>query len=484
MSNEHDIIYADSVSDYAGKHEVVVVGFGIAGAAAAIEAKRAGANVAVIERSSAGGGASAMSSGIFYLGGGTDVQKACGFDDDADNMYRFMTSSIGTEDADMIRYYCDNNLEHFAWLEAQGINFERTYNPGKNVFLLTPEGLLSTGNEKVWPYRELARPVPRGHQANGGGEAPVQKGMENLIQKCLDEGVQPYYDSRAMSLIVDRETGQVCGVQVRQGGDVINIAASKAVILTTGSFVMNEDMAKQYLNITETSDPLGSAYSDGSGILMGEAAGAATDAMDGMIPTASIYPPGQLIKGIIVNENGKRFVAEDSYHGRTGQFISEQPNMRAYLIVDEEIFAYPEITTAQHRLVDGYESVEDMEAGLELPKGSLTATITRYNEMVAAGEDKDFFKHPDWLKPLGEGAWAAFDLSFDRSRYYFINLGGLKTNINSQVVDAKGNAVPGLYAAGACATHIPKQGKSYASGMSLGPGSFYGRVAGRHAAGL
>ena len=229
-------------------------------------------------------------------------------------------------------------------------------------------------------------------------------------------------------------------------------------------------------------DPLGSPYSDGSGIKLGEAAGAALEAMDGHISTASIYPPGQLIKGIIVNAEGKRIVAEDSYHGRTAAFIAEQPHLRAYLIVDSEIFAYPEIETARHQLVDGYETIEEMEAGLEMPAGSLTSTMAKYNENAAEGKDPEFYKHSDWVKPLDQGPWAAFDLSYDRSYYYYLTLGGLKTNVDAQVVKPDGSPVAGLYAAGACAAHIANKGKVYASGMSLGPGSFFGRVAGKHCA--
>lgn len=471
-----------AVDHYHATHDVIVLGLGIAGACAALEARRAGADVLTIERASSGGGASALSSGIFYLGAGTEVQQACGFEDDADNMYRFMTASMGSENADMVRLYCDDNVEHFHWLEAQGIHFERTYHDGKAVFLLTPEGLLTTGNEKLWPYREIARPVPRGHQANGGGETPCNQGMQNLIGRCLEEGVQVSCDSRALALITCPDNHAVVGVQVRRNGTTENLAARRGVVIASGSFVMNRDLVKKYLNTTPTSDPLGIPYSDGSGLLMAVAAGAATDAMEGMIPTASIYPPAQLIKGIIVNNQGKRFVAEDSYHGRTGQFISEQPGQRAFLIVDSEIFAYPEIETARHQLIDGYETIEDMEAGLQLPRDSLTATIAAYNRHAADGRDPDFYKHPDWLKPLDKGPWAAFDISYNRSYYLFINLGGLKINVNAEVLDRDGRPIEGLYAAGACTAHIPKSGKSYASGMSLGPGSYFGRVAGRNAA--
>ncbi|MEY4372638.1 MAG: fumarate reductase flavoprotein subunit, partial [Actinomycetota bacterium] len=76
----------------------------------------------------------------------------------------------------------------------------------------------------------------------------------------------------------------------------------------------------------------------------------------------------------------------------------------------------------------------------------------------------------------------AFDLSFDKRLYSYITLGGLATNVNGQAVDEAGHPVRGLYAAGASAAHFPQTGAEYASGMSLGPGSYFGRRAGRHAA--
>ena len=461
--------------------DVIVIGYGIAGACAALEAARSGGDVLMVERASAGGGASALSSGIFYLGGGTPVQQACGYEDDPDNMYRFMVSSMGSEDAGLMRQYCDDNVAHFNWLEAQGIPFERTSYKDKAVFLLSTEGLMSTGNEKVWPYRDIARPVPRGHQVAEEGESPGNKAMTALIVRCEEAGIRASYDSQATALIIN-DTGRVCGVCIRRDGQQRTLKAEKAVIVTTGGFAMNPDMVADNLSrLSETAEPLGMPYTDGSGINMATSAGAATGAMDGMIATASIYPPGKLIKGIIVNQQGKRFVAEDSYHGRTAAFIMEQAEQRAYLIVDEEIFAYPEITSANHHLIDGFETIEEMETALKIPKGALVDTMTHYNTHAAQGRDPLFEKHPDWVKPLNRGPYAAFDISFNRSIYLYMTLGGLKINHNAEVVNPDGLAIPGLYAAGACTAHIPKSGKSYASGMSLGPGSYFGRIAGRHA---
>jgi hypothetical protein len=94
------------------------------------------------------------------------------------------------------------------------------------------------------------------------------------------------------------------------------------------------------------------------------------------------------LKGILVNRFGKRFVAEDSYHSRTGVISREQPDGIVYLIVDSSIFAYPRFAEMMNiQLVDGWETVAEMEAGLSLPAGSVVKTMADYNAHAAQGED-------------------------------------------------------------------------------------------------
>lgn len=461
--------------------DVVVVGLGVAGTCAALEAHRAGAHVLVLERTSGGGGASATSEGIFYLGGGTAVQEACGYQDDTANMMRFLEESTTTPARANLEAFCAGSVEHFDWLEAQGVPFERRLFPGKAVAVHSGEGLLTTGNEKVWPFRDLARPVPRGHQTRASAE---EKGgavaMRALLATFAAAGVPVLYDAAAIGLVTDR-TGRVRGVRARREGAEIFVEARNGVVLAAGSFNLNREMTAEHLPaVSAAGKPLGIDTNDGTGIRLGESVGAVARGMDGVIATASIYPPEQLVKGIVVNNQGDRFVAEDSYHGRLAYFVERQPEHAAYLVVDEEIFAYPQ--HGSHKFVDAWSTIEEMEAGLGVPTGSLAATLSEYNRDVADGVDRRFRKHPDWLKPL-HGRWAAFDISLTRSDYHYISLGGLAADEHGRALDSDGEPVAGLYAVGACAAHIPQNGAEYASGLSLGPGSFFGRRAGRHAAG-
>jgi succinate dehydrogenase/fumarate reductase flavoprotein subunit len=114
--------------------EIIVVGFGSAGASAAIEAASAGAKVSLFEVASGSGGTSALSSGYLYFGGGggTPAQRDNGFTDTTEDFYRYMMLAGGPDaDEARVRLYADNALEHYHWLEAQGVRFRNTYLPGK-----------------------------------------------------------------------------------------------------------------------------------------------------------------------------------------------------------------------------------------------------------------------------------------------------------------------------------------------------------------
>ncbi|MEZ5597193.1 MAG: FAD-dependent oxidoreductase [Pseudomonadales bacterium] len=483
MTHIPQLLRADAVDTWTETADVVVIGYGIAGACAALEARQAGADVLVLERASGGGGASALSAGIFYLGGGTAVQNAVGYTDTPDDMFNFLMASTGAPDALLVRRFCDEAAGHFDWLEAQGVPFERTYYKDKAVIAPTSDCLASTGNEKVWPYYLFAAPVPRGHKVAKVGDGGGALATNALIARCAEAGVRVMVDTRVNALVRDAAE-RICGVRARQTTGEITVRARRGVVLAAGGFGMNGEYMREWCpNFPTTGvNPIGIPHNDGAALELGLSAGAAVQAMSGTIATASFYPPAQLIKGILVNNRGERFVAEDSYHGRTAEYIAEQPDTVAYLVLDSATFAYPENQRAAHRLVDGFETVAEMEAALSLPEGSLRKTLADYNAAAARGEDPLLHKHPDWLQPLDKPPYAAFEVGYNNSMYHYLTLGGIQTNSNAEVLDRHGRAIPGFYAAGACVSSIPQDGKGYASGLSLGPGSYYGRVAGLNAA--
>jgi len=246
---------------------------------------------------------------------------------------------------------------------------------------------------------------------------------------------------------------------------------------------MNPEMVAEYTPaLSAKLITLGSTYDDGLGIRLGMSVGADLKHMDEPFITAPFYPPSVLVTGLIVNSRGMRFVAEDSYHARTSQFVLEQSGSAAYLIVDSAHVEQPQMPLVP--VLDGYQTVAEMAAGLGIPAGSLQKTLARYNHHAARGEDPDFHKSADWLAPQDQGPWAVFDLRLGHALYAGFTLGGLCTTVDAQVKRPDGSVIPGLYAAGACASNIAQDGKGYGSGTQLGEGSFFGRRAGRHAAQL
>src|ERR1700712_3933765 len=126
-------VRALDVETWTDEVNVVVVGFGIAGACAALEAARAGARVLLLERASEPGGTSAMSGGHFYLGGGTAVQRATGVEDSAEEMFKYLMAVSLDPDEEKIRTFCEDSVEHFDWIESLGMQFERSFYPEKAV---------------------------------------------------------------------------------------------------------------------------------------------------------------------------------------------------------------------------------------------------------------------------------------------------------------------------------------------------------------
>jgi succinate dehydrogenase/fumarate reductase flavoprotein subunit len=384
-------------------------------------------------------------------------------------------------EAPKIRAYCDDSVEHFHWLEGLGVPFERSYFAGKAALQQTTECLTWTGNEKVWPFRERAKPAPRGHKVAQEGIEAGSLLMKKLIGGAQSLGVRERCDHRAIGLIVD-ERGSVVGVCYRHFGEHGDIRARRGVVLAAGGYIMNEGMfARELAWMPRDLIKQGTNNDDGSGILLGVAAGGEPVGLDRAFLTSPFYPPADMLKGILVNAEGRRFVAEDSYHGRTAGFLVEQPQGIGYLVLDSTIFGYPPYKFLEQALVDGFDTVEEMEKRLQLPAGSLVATMAEYNRNARKGDDPLFHKHEDWLKPLDQPPYAVFDLSVHRAKFAGFSLGGLRTSVDSEVLAKDGRPVRGLYAAGACAWNIAQDARGYSSGTCLGESTYFGRRAGRHA---
>lgn len=464
--------------------DVVVAGYGVAGASAAVEAARAGADVLVLERTGSWGGAASMAGGFIYLGGGTALQKACGFSDSVDNMAAFLNVAMGPgADKQRIADYCEGSVAHFEWLVGCGVPFKAEFFGEPGWEPMGDQGLMYSGGENSFPFNTIADPAPRGHvpQMSDKKQGEASAGfmlMKPLVETATAAGARALYDVRVQRLVVS-DDGRVVGVVARQFGNEVTVQARRGVVLATGSFAYNEAMVARYAPRIAGRPAASIEQHDGRAIRMAQALGADLAHMDAT-EVAIFADPQQMVRGILVNGRGQRYVAEDTYPGRIGQVTLYHQDNTAYLIIDgeaqDEAMASlsPQLMLRPPTWVA--DTVADLEADIGLPSGSLQTTVALYNAGAARGEDPLLHKKAEWLKPIGSPV-GAIDLRESTGGF---TLGGLATTLDAEVLHVSGEPIPGLFAAGRCSAGLAAWG--YASGISLGDGSFYGRRAGRGAA--
>jgi 3-oxo-5alpha-steroid 4-dehydrogenase len=521
--------------------DVVVIGFGGAGAAAALQAREGGAQVIVLDRFG-GGGTTAYSGGVFYAGG-TRFQREAGIDDDANNLEAYLALEIG--DAvrpETLKRFCEGSSADVEWLVGQGVTYASDLFLDKATF--PPEGkyLYYSGNEKSPAFATRARPAPRGHRAVGPGYGGPH--YFAALAKAVDrKGVRVRRHTKATALIIDAR-GQVVGVEAmslpddrqaehqrlyesaspwiphnRKGADragaalremearagqPVRIRARAGVILCTGGFTYNPEMlaehaaafAKHYRVIHR----LAAIGSDGSGIALGQSAGGAVSRMDSLYIARNISPPAALLDGVIVNEAGDRFVAEDAYTSVVGGAIAAQPGGRAWLIVPAASlrraigqavsagwhqFKFFGLPTLANIALGGTKrgGIDALARAVGIRAAGLRATIEAHDADLARGVPDAVGKTEPLRAPMGAGPFYAINVSVSNPHAFtpFMTLGGLTVDETSGAVTrADGSAIAGLYAAGLCAVGLHSNG--YISGISLSDSVFAGRRAGRAAA--
>lgn len=520
--------------------DVVVVGFGAAGASAAIEARAAGARVIVAERFD-GGGATARSGGIVYFGGGTRLQQASGWEDTPEDMYDYLRlETQGVVSEATLRAFCERSVDTFEWLCRLGVSFPARGKALKTSYPPDDCTLYFSGNELCPPYSERARPAPRGHR-------PIGKGLtghlifDGLRRGALERGAEVRTRTRAERLVVD-DGGRVIGVvlaeltprrwaraahtageyAVTYGGGFSKRAAKVlarqldrfedervarrrfvrargGVVLAAGGFVFNGELMQRYApEYAGCSMRLGTAGDDGRGIFIGRAAGGALDRMDRCCAWIFINPPTAWVRGILVGPSGARVCNELLYGSTIGERVATEHGGRAVLVLDADAMAKSraqlrEETMGAFQIVFGVandyvnhekaDTIEELAAKTGIPPERLRASVDAYNDGVQKGEDQ-FGKAAEYLHPIRRAPFYGVRCDFDAVQFPTpcITLGGLVVDgLSARVVrEDGGDAIEGLYAAGRNAVGVSSQ--NYVSGLSVSDGIFSGRNAGAHAA--
>lgn len=519
--------------------DVLVVGFGAAGAAAAIAAREAGAEVLILDRFE-GGGATARSGGVVYAGGGTRQQKHFGYADTAETMFRYLRNETGDAVSEaQLRRFCEDSRELITWLESTGACFDSSVPPPKTSY--PPDGtyLYYSGNEPVPAFAAQAEPAPRGHRAQGSWMSG--RNLFEHLRTRVGRLEIPMLEQHAARRLIRDAQGRVVGLEA--GGfepgsalakqhrrliaraeavhnlfpgwadrlraralqleldtaRVVRIHARRGVILCTGGFIFNRELLLEHAPQYRDTLRLGTTGCDGSGIRLGASVGGVAARMNKVSAWRFINPPQNLPRGIVVNAAGQRFCNEQVYGARLGVEMVEQQGGRAWLILDAALRrdAIRECLRSKAWPFQKYPALmlmlfakrgrtpEDLAAKIGVPPQALRASIERYDADVASGQEDMLGKSSDLRARLHTGPYYALDIAVTNRLFPCpaITLGGLRVEEASNcVIQANAQPIAGLYAAGRCAVGIASN--HYVSGLSLADCLWSGRRAGAHAAAL
>ncbi|MEO6092721.1 MAG: FAD-binding protein [Novosphingobium sp.] len=469
--------------------DVLVVGVGLAGVCAALRsAEDKSLQVIAIDRGE-GGGASRLSGGVVYMGGGTRAQKEAGVNDTPENMANYLAYETGNiVRADTVRQFAAASVHFQDWLEKYGARFG---GPATNDKTSYPEAasLYFSGNEMTVPGRERATPAQRGHRAKPakGGE-PTKLSGHYLLPPLLESmerqpNVRFFRQTRATRMVVDA-TGAVVGIEVMsiprgfaawrharmmkltnnmvvsalQLGDKVvraigrieqnhakprRIRVRKGVILSAGGFNYNRTMLARTAPDYLQSFPLGTLADDGSGIKLGMTVGARTDQLDRISAWKFLYAPESWVKSCTVGPDGQRLVGEEYYGARTGEAVFSRAGGKAWMILDQPLFDMvsaeiaamkdlPLFQKVQYRAIQNKyttcaETLDELAATIGVPADRLTATIGDYNGYIERGEPDPLGKSEKYRRKIERGPFyaTAIGASLKLSPIPALTMGGL-----------------------------------------------------------
>ena len=470
------------------KADLVIVGAGISGLAAALDAGRAGANVTVIDMWSVFGGHAVMSGGLVCLVD-TPFQRVRNLADSPDLAIRDFLTRGEDANPDWVRLYAhDSKREVYDWLDAVGVGWT-------HLFPLMP------GNS-----------VQRQHSAKGRGVGLVSP----IYEECLRwTNIAFVWNTRVTSLLI--EGGQVRGVRgVGLRGGATNEFRSQAVVLATGGFESNLELVRQHWPTTlpglvgGVKVLVGSGINSlGTGLEVATEGGAALSRLDHQLfySTGLVDPRDPSGKrglnsfnaqSIWVNAQGRRFAQE--FAGRIPDLSGLVPVMMrqtgasywsifdargraAFFVsgsgwddtnnVQREIFANPKMT----QWVKQADSIAGLARDTGLPPDALAQSVRRWNKIIAAGEDTEWqrFGRSETNRPQRIATPPFFAVKyFPLSRK---SMGGVAVDLSCRVLDRRGQPIPNLYAVGELAGVGGINGRAALEGTMLGPGLLMGRIA-------
>ncbi|WP_314036309.1 FAD-dependent oxidoreductase [Dietzia sp. CH92] len=463
--------------------DVIVVGMGAAGCAAAVAAHDAGAQVLILEKGDAD-----------TAGGNTRVSGGAWFGhDDPEGIATYLRALCGDRPVPepIIRAWAHGTREITEWMSSLGV----TALPLRHFPVEYPE---LPGSDAYDHLRCVDGAM---------GDGRLYRALETIVR---ERDIPVRYGSPATELVTDPADGRVTGVLTAAGE---RLAARRGVVLSTGGFEGDADLVREHLGLEDP--PLwGSAAATGDGLRMAQDIGADLWHMDNMMAVNGIPRPdsrhgsfAMLIhrRGYLwVDDDGRRFVDECVPTGHGQALIDGEyrlhPERPMHVVFDERtrlagpIGAVPEILpVGWSLLVDGYrwspdnsveieagwihraDTLEELADATGVPAAALVESVARYNRACETGHDEHFGRAPETLVPVSEPPFYAY-----RSGPMLgWTSGGPRRDEHARVLRPSGEAIEGLYAAGSVSSTYSwaKDG-----GFHIADALVFGRIAGEHAA--
>lgn len=466
--------------------DVVIVGSGLAGMAAAVEASNAGASVVVVEQFATVGGASGGCQILYSWGSNTLnlPQKFEGVTDSAEQMYdAVMACGSDLADPGLTRVLVDNCCDTIDFLAENGCEFE-------------PE----------------LKPV-EGTEGQGAYKAAAAGGATTALRETFTEAGGEIVTEAKMVDFIQNDEGRIVGIRYEDAnGDKHNVKAKRSVVMASGLWLHDTDMvlkewptlSQELIDANTESGSKGIPFGpfNGEHIRAGQRIGASMRHMSYLNSepyhsTMDLQELGIATEGLTrepdelhVNLNGVRFYNESTTRGQMAEAIYAQPEATYLVIYDskwipDKMLPFATVDDMEQWAEEGYmvkaDTLEELAEGMEqvwgMPAETALETITTYNEYCDNGEDPDFGKPKNFLTPIDT---PPYWVSPKQTAHVQMTLGGYDADADARVRDVDGNIIPGLYAAGLCTGgHF---GRDAIMGTYQMVAAVFGRIAGQNAA--
>ena len=369
-----------------------------------------------------------------------------------------MIGGKGINDPELVETLCANSADAIDWLDEHGI---------------TLHDVSSFGGASV---KRIHRPV----NAEGKTVSVGSYMIPLLEENCKKAGVQILLNTTANEILTDAN-GAAAGIKATGStGETVTVNA-KAVVLTTGGFGANLDMVVKYKPELKGFMTTNAAGIQGQGIEMAQAIGAATVDMDQIQihPTVEANTAALITEGlrgdgaILINEEGQRFIDEVGTRDVVSAAEIAQTGSYSWLVVDQAMVDASSVI--QGYIKKGYtvtgETYEELGKAMGVDAAAFAETMEKWNGYVEAKNDPDFGR-TSFANPLNTAPYYAVKVTAGVHH----TMGGLKINANTEVLNEKGEVIPGLFAAGEVTGGV--HGANRLGGNAVADFTVFGRIAG------